>query len=163
MIVTINWNIIGTYQPSAYLKYCLTMRHISYNDFLATVDGACTQVHHVGNGPPIDQCNHEEANTRVLVYLFHALQSPSLRMVPTGDTTVVVIFLSNLYHINALNPTVKIWISFKAGMTNKIISLYTIATHLGTTTCKPCPFSKYLLDQTVILPSSTRVSNPAAR
>lgn len=48
------------------------------------------QVHHVGNSPPMDQCNHEEADTRVLVHL-HALQTSSLGMVHTGDTDVVVL------------------------------------------------------------------------
>lgn len=43
------------------------------------------QVQHIGNGPPMDQCNHEEADTRVLVHLLHALQSSSLGMVYTGD------------------------------------------------------------------------------
>ena len=94
------------------------------------------QVHHVGNSPPMDQCNHEEADTRVLVHLLHALQTSSLGMVHTGDTDVVVILLSNFHHIKALNPAADIWISFKAGRRTRMISLNTIATNLGTTTCK---------------------------
>jgi len=94
------------------------------------------QVHHIGNSPPMDQCNHEEADTRVLVHLLHALQTSSLGMVYTGDTDVVVILLSNFHHIKALNPASEIWISFKAGKTTRMISLNTIATNLGTTTCK---------------------------
>ena len=94
------------------------------------------QVHHVGNSPPMDQCNHEEADTRVLVHFLHALQSSSLGMVYTGDTDVVVLLLSNFHHIKALNPAAEIWISFKAGKTTRMISLNTIATNLGTTTCK---------------------------
>ena len=93
------------------------------------------QVHHVGNSPPMDQCNHEEADTRVLVHLLHALQTSSLGMVHTGDTDVVVILLSNFHHIKALNPAADIWISFKAGRRTRMISLNTIATNLGTTTC----------------------------
>ena len=94
------------------------------------------QVHHAGNDPPMDQCNHEEADTRVVVHLLHALQTSSLGMVHTGDTDVVVILLSNFHHIKALNPAAEIWISFKAGKTTRMISLNTIATNLGTTTCK---------------------------
>ena len=94
------------------------------------------QVHHVGNSPPMDQCNHEEADTRVLVHLLHALQTSSLGMVHTGDTDVVVILLSNFHHIKALNPAADIWISFKAGKRTRMISLNTIATNLGTPTCK---------------------------
>ena len=84
----------------------------------------------------MDQCNHEEADTRVVVHLLHALQTSSLGMVHTGDTDVVVILLSNFHHIKALNPAAEIWISFKAGKTTRMISLNTIATNLGTTTCK---------------------------
>ena len=36
------------------------------------------QVHHIGNSPPMDQCNHEEADTRVIVHILHALQTSSL-------------------------------------------------------------------------------------
>src|SRR5688572_6272445 len=74
------------------------------------------EVHHVGNSQPMEQCNHEEADTRVLIHLLHALQTWSLGMVHTGDTDVLIL-LSNFHHIKALNPTAKIWISFKARKT----------------------------------------------
>ena len=57
-------------------------------------------------------------------------------MVDTGDTDVVVILLSNFHHIKALSPAAEIWISFKEGKTTRMISLNTIASNLGTTTCK---------------------------
>lgn len=56
-------------------------------------------------------------------------------MVHTGDTGVVIL-LSNFHHIKALNTAVEIWISFKARKTARMISLDTITTNLGTTTCK---------------------------
>ena len=83
----------------------------------------------------MDQCNHEEADMRVLVHLCHALQSSSLEMVYTGNADVIIL-LCNFHHIKALNPAAEIWISFRVGMTTKMISLNTIATNLGTTTCK---------------------------
>ncbi len=49
------------------------------------------EVRHVGNSPPMEQCNHEEADTRVLIDLLHALQTSSLGMVRAGDTDVVVV------------------------------------------------------------------------
>ena len=73
------------------------------------------QVQHVGDGLQMDQCNHEEADTRVLVHLLHALQTSTLGMVFTGDTDIVVILLSNFHHIKAANPRAEIWISFKVG------------------------------------------------
>ena len=68
------------------------------------------QVHHVGNSPPMDQCNHEEADTCVLVglHLLYALQTSSLGMVHTGDTDVVVVLLCNFHNIQALNAAVSL-------------------------------------------------------
>lgn len=96
------------------------------------------QVNHVGNSPPMAQCNHEEADTPILilVHLIHTLQRSSLGMVHTGDTDVVVILLSNFHCIKALNPAAEIWISFKVGKTTRMIFLNNIATDLGMTTCK---------------------------
>ena len=48
------------------------------------------EVHHVGNSPPIEQCNHEEADTRVHMHLVHALQTWSLGMVHTGDRLLML-------------------------------------------------------------------------
>jgi len=33
------------------------------------------EVRHIGNSPIMEQCNHEEADTRVLIDLIHALQT----------------------------------------------------------------------------------------
>ena len=68
---------------------------------------------HAGNSPPMEQCNHEEADTRALIDLLYALLTSSLGMVRTGDTDIVVILLSNLHHIPALNTSAETWISFK--------------------------------------------------
>ena len=78
----------------------------------------------------------DEANTRVLVHLLHAIQSSSFGMVHTGNTDVVIILLSNFIHIKAMNPASEIWISFKAGKTTRMMSLNNIAENLGSTTCK---------------------------
>ena len=71
------------------------------------------EVRHFENSPSMEQCNHKEADTRVLIDLVHALQTSSLVIVLTGDTDVVVILLSNLHHIQALNTAAETWISFK--------------------------------------------------
>ena len=92
---------------------------------------ADNKVNHVGDGPPMDECNHEEADTRVLIHILHALQFSPLGMVFTGDTDVVVILLSNFHRIKALNADAEICIYFKTGRTSKIISLNTIATKPG--------------------------------
>src|SRR5688572_8273142 len=83
----------------------------------------------------MEQCNHEEADTRVLIHVLHALQTWSLGMVHAGDTDVIIL-LSNFHHIKALNPAAETWISFKAGKTTRMISLNTIASNHGATAYK---------------------------
>ena len=85
------------------------------------------QVLNTDNGTPMDQCNYEEAHTRVLVHHLRALQSSSLGLVKTRDTDVVIILLRNLRHITAANPAAQIWISFKTSKSVKMISPNRIA------------------------------------
>src|SRR6218665_3448292 len=96
------------------------------------------EVRHVGNSPPMEQCNHEEADTRVLIDLLYALQTSSLGMFRTGDTDVVVIPLSNLHHIQALNTAAETWISFKPWKTGRptMVSLNYNASSRAMTMCK---------------------------
>jgi len=84
----------------------------------------------------LDQGIHEEADTRDLVHLFHALQSSSLEMQILLCTDIVIIHLSYFHHIRALNLAAEIWTSLKAEKTTKMISLNTITKNLGTTVCK---------------------------
>ena len=72
-------------------------------------------VKHVGEGIPMEKCNHEEADTRIVVHLLHALQTQSVGLVRTGDTDVVVILLTHFHTLIAANPAADIWIAFHAG------------------------------------------------
>lgn len=51
---------------------------------------AADKVHHDGNSPAMGQCDHKEADARVLVHLLHAVQTSSLGLVHTKDTDVIV-------------------------------------------------------------------------
>ena len=48
-------------------------------------------VKHMGEGTPMGQCNHEEADTRILVHLLHALQTKLIGLIHTGDIDIAVI------------------------------------------------------------------------
>ena len=86
-------------------------------------------VKHMGEGTPMGQCNHEEADTRILVHLLHALQTKSIGLVHTGDINIVVIL-----QIISANPAADIWIYFHAGKSKRTINLNSIAANLKT--CK---------------------------
>ena len=93
-------------------------------------------VKHMGEGTPMGQCNHEEADTLILVPLLHALQTKSIGIIHTGDIDIVVILLANHQQIISANPAADIWIYFHAGKSKRIINLNSIAANLGEETCK---------------------------
>ena len=80
-------------------------------------------VRKLGNGRDMPECNNEEADTRVIVHLAHALEYSSTAMIFTGDTDVIVILLANFHHFLRINPRAQIWICFKAGKSTKMISM----------------------------------------
>ena len=80
-------------------------------------------------------CNHEEADTRIIV-LLHALKTSNRGLVQTGDTDVFVVLLSHFHDIMAVNPASEIWIQFGAGKNQRMMYLNSIATNLGDKKCK---------------------------
>ena len=91
-------------------------------------------VKHMGEGTPMGQCNHEEADTRILVHLLHALQTKPIGLIHTGDIDIVVILLANHQQIISANPAADISIFFHAGKSKGTINLNSIAANLET--CK---------------------------
>ena len=90
-------------------------------------------VKHMAEGTPMGQCNHEEADTCILVHLLHALYTKSIGLCHTGDTDI----LANQQQIISANPAVDIRIFFHAGKSKRITNLNSIAANLGEETCKP--------------------------
>ena len=76
------------------------------------------------------QCNHEEADTRLVVHVLHALQYSSCVLVHTGDTDVVVILLANFQHMINVNSAANIWISLQARKKSAWFHLTTSPTNL---------------------------------
>ena len=72
-------------------------------------------VKHVGEDIPMKKCNHEEADTRIVVHLLHALQTQSVGLVHTGDIDVAVILLTYFHTLIAAKPAADIWIDFHTG------------------------------------------------
>ena len=64
-------------------------------------------------------CNHEEADTRIVVHILHALeQGAKTVLVRTVDTHVVVILVGKFYDLLKTQPLTDIWMAF--GMGKKI-------------------------------------------
>ena len=62
-------------------------------------------------------CDHEEADTRLLVHVIDSLNAGcSTCLVRTVDTDVVVILVGKFHHLLTLNLSAKIWVAFGGGL-----------------------------------------------
>ena len=135
--------------------------HHNHNAFCYV---AGEEVIQTGNGPSMGRCNHEEADTRLVVHLRHALRHFSLALVQTGDTDVIVIMLCNFHHILATNDAAQVWISFQAGTTKRMINLNDLAETLGSIKCKALAlFHAFTGSDIVPLLSSLKGNGSATR
>ena len=72
------------------------------------------------------QCNHEEADTRIVLHIRHALErGAETVLVRTVDTDVVVILVGKLHDLLAYNQHAKVWVAFGMGRHFSIISINT--------------------------------------
>ena len=86
----------------------------------------------------MSDCNHEEADTRMLVHLEHSLVSGAKTIgVNSQDTDVLIIILGFFHQLQARYNFNDIVIDF--GLTNRY-SVSTIAEKLGAVVCQALPF-----------------------
>jgi hypothetical protein len=77
-------------------------------------------------------CDHEEADTRIVVHVIHALaQGASTVQVRTGDTDVVVILIGKFHDILLLYPQAVIWVAFGMGKDFCFFHINDICASLG--------------------------------
>ncbi len=85
------------------------------------------------------ECNHEEADTRIVVQIVHALQQGMKRIeVRTVDTDVIVILAGAYYKLAMTYPLADIWVAFGKGKFFKFYSINYIC--LPGLPCKFFPF-----------------------
>lgn len=70
-----------------------------------------------GSSNPMTECNHEEADTRIVVHLLHALSSDNVNTIEvrTVDTDVIVILVGMFHNICAHYPGLDLWVAFGMG------------------------------------------------
>ena len=77
-------------------------------------------------------CDHEEADTRLLVHVIDSLNAGcSTCLVRTVDTDVVVILIDKFHHLLTLNLSAKIWVAFGMGKTFAYLDINSISRALG--------------------------------
>lgn len=88
-------------------------------------------VSNIGGGP-MDVCNHEEADTRILVHMTDALKNGAVNiMVRTVDTDVIVIIIGQFHDILDAYPDTQIWVVFGSGKHIRNFHINTMSQHLG--------------------------------
>lgn len=81
---------------------------------------------------PMPSCNHEEADTRIVVHVVHALEHGATNIqVRTVDTDVIVILVGRYHELITSTPTADIWVAFGMGKNFCFYSINNICESLG--------------------------------
>jgi hypothetical protein len=78
-------------------------------------------------------CTHEEADTRVVVHIIHAIQAEEAKtiLVRTVDTDVLVILVGQIHNLKVIQPELDLWLAFGMGRNFRFISVNSICDVLG--------------------------------
>ena len=77
-------------------------------------------------------CNHEEADTQLVVHILHALEQGLKSIeVCTIDTNVIVILVGAFVELTRVKPLADIWIAFRMGKDFRFYSLNAFCSALG--------------------------------
>ena len=107
-------------------------------------------------------CNHEEADTRIIV--IHALcQGMKSVKVRTVDTDLVIILTGAFFEFSQAQPLVDIWVAFGMGKNYRFYSINTIYSSIGELKSHALPVSTPSLAVTLHPPSRERVRSQSGR
>ena len=85
-------------------------------------------------------CTHEEADTRIMVHILHAIQQGAKKIiVRTVDTDVLVILIGQFFYLQHLCSLIDLWIAFGVGKNYCFYSINHIALYLGERTPNALP------------------------
>jgi hypothetical protein len=80
----------------------------------------------------MESCTHEEADTRIVIHVRHAVEHGAKTVVVrTVDTDVVVILLGLLSSLFSASGLFKLWVAFGSGKKFRFINVNTVFHHLG--------------------------------
>jgi hypothetical protein len=85
-----------------------------------------------GSDHSMPPCDHEEADSRMLLHLQDALQQGARDcLIRTVDTDVLIILIGKFHHFRSMCPTANIWVAFGTGRAFSYIHINPIAQSLG--------------------------------
>lgn len=108
----------------------------AYNQYLI---GA--SVISVGVDRSMPECNHEEADTRIVVHVLHAIQADQAKSVVdrTVDTDVIVILVGKFHYLRAIQTELDLWVGFGTGRNFAFININIIYAGLGEARSRSLP------------------------
>ena len=78
------------------------------------------------------QCNHEEADTRIIINVQDSLQrGTNTIMIRIVDTNIIVLLIGHFYALLEHNPNADIWVAFGTGKHFCYYHINTICANLG--------------------------------
>ena len=95
----------------------------------------------IGSDRSMPECNHEEADTRIVVHILHAIQDNKAKsvLVRTVDTDVLVILIGKFQHLRVIQRNLDLWVGFGTGRNFSFISINTICAGLGEARSRSLP------------------------
>ena len=91
-----------------------------------------TSVTAAGASHYMPECNHEEADTRMLIHLQDALENgANTCLVRTVDTDVIVIIVEKVHYLREQHPAADMWIAFGTGRNFRYLHINAICNALG--------------------------------
>ena len=80
----------------------------------------------------MSSCNQEEADTRIVVHVTHALENGAKSIqVLTVDTDVVVVLTGLFHDLSQINADIDLWVAFRNGKNYIHYSINAVCAHLG--------------------------------
>lgn len=93
-----------------------------------------------GRGQTMSECIHEEADTRIVVHLLHALQQGNMKVkVRTVDTDILVILIGQFFSLHRLCSEIDLWVAFGVGKDYCHYNINTLFHNLGNTMSRSLP------------------------
>ena len=107
-----------------YLSGEVMQRFHSGGDIYITMSNGTT-VGHVGHGEDMTTvCNQEEADTRIILHIPHALNCGfSSILIKTSDSDVIAILIHHLHHFDTISTGCNITVNYGIGKTQRVVNI----------------------------------------
>ena len=114
-----------------YLATCLS-KVLSCKQIITTYGEGIMSVHPCDKIDQLQPCTQEEADTRMLLHTYHAVQCGHKRiLLRTVDTDVLVLSVASIPKLHEFDKSVEVWIGFGTGKHHRYIPAHGIANSLA--------------------------------